>query len=172
MSMTKSQNMIRLATPIDAEQICNIYNHYIKNSCISFEEKPVSIKKMQQRINDISTSFPWLVYEREQQILGYAYASVWKTRSAYRYSVESTIYCSQQAVGKGIGSQLYSALIALLKQTDTHSVIGCIALPNAGSIALHEKMGFEKVAHFKEVGRKFDRWVDVGFWALIFSSED
>ena len=162
--------MIRTATTADAEQICNIYNHYIKHSCISFEEKPVSMKQMQQRIKDISVSFPWLVYEIDQQILGYAYASTWKTRSAYRYSVESTIYLSEQATGQGIGSQLYAALIAVLKQTDTHSVIGCIALPNVASIALHENIGFEQVAHFKEVGRKFDHWVDVGFWELILSA--
>ncbi len=161
--------MIRTATTADAEQICNIYNHYIEQSWISFEEKPVSIKQMQQRIKDISASFPWLVYAVDQQILGYAYASRWKTRSAYRYSVESTVYLSKQGIGQGIGSQLYVALIAELKETDAHSVIGCIALPNVASIALHEKIGFEKVAHFKEVGRKFDQWIDVGFWELILS---
>ena len=161
--------MIRTVTTRDAEQICNIYNHYIKHTCISFEESPVSIKQMQQRIKDISASFSWLVYEIDQQILGYAYASRWKTRSAYRYSVESTVYLSQQAAGQGIGSQLYAALIAELKETDAHSVIGCIALPNEASIALHEKIGFEKVAHFKEVGRKFDEWIDVGFWELVLS---
>jgi phosphinothricin acetyltransferase len=162
--------MIRTATTTDAEQICNIYNEYIEHTCISFEEKPVSIKQMQQRIKDIKTSFPWLVFEVDQQILGYAYASTWKTRSAYRYSVESTVYLSANAAGQGIGSQLYSALIAELKETDAHSVIGCIALPNIASIALHEKMGFEKVAHFKEVGRKFDQWIDVGFWELVLSA--
>ncbi|MCK5917651.1 MAG: N-acetyltransferase [Cocleimonas sp.] len=159
--------MIRIATTRDAEQICTIYNNYIEHTWISFEENTVSIKQMQQRIKDISASFPWLVYEVDQQVLGYAYASTWKMRSAYRYSIESTVYLSKQATGQGIGGQLYAALMAELKETDAHSVMGCIALPNEASIALHEKAGFEKVAHFKEVGRKFDQWIDVGYWELI-----
>jgi phosphinothricin acetyltransferase len=162
--------MIRLATPDDAKDICTIYNTYIENTTISFEETPVSVEQMQQRINAIGESFPWLVYTIDQQVVGYAYASRWKARSAYRYSVESTIYLSEQITGQGIGSQLYQALIAELKQTKAHSVIACIALPNAASIALHERIGFEKVAHFKEVGRKFDRWIDVGFWERLLAT--
>ncbi len=159
--------MIRKATTTDAEQICNIYNYYIENTVISFEEAPVSIQQMQKRIKTISEAFPWIVFEVDQQILGYAYATLWKERSAYRYSVESTVYLSPQAVGQSLGTQLYKHLISQLKQTEIHSVIACIALPNMASIALHEKIGYKKVAHFKQVGRKFDQWIDVGFWELI-----
>jgi phosphinothricin acetyltransferase len=165
--MRKGQNMIRAATPIDAEQICNIYNHYIKSTIISFEENPVSVPQMQARIIEIGDSFPWLVFEKDQKILGYAYASIWKTRSAYRHSVESTIYLSKKATGEGIGSTLYSALITELKTTDAHCLIACIALPNTASIGLHEKVGFKKIAHFKDVGKKFEQWIDVGFWQQI-----
>lgn len=156
--------MIRAATPIDAEQICDIYNHYIENTIISFEENPISVPQMQARIIEIGSSFPWLVFEKDQKILGYAYATIWKARSAYRHSVESTIYLSKHARGEGIGSKLYSALIAELQTTSTHCLIACIALPNTASVGLHEKVGFKKIAHFKEVGKKFKQWIDVGFW--------
>jgi len=156
--------MIRVATSADAEQICDIYNYYIENTMISFEEIPVSIAEMQARITEIGGTFPWLVFAKDQRILGFAYASRWKARSAYRHSVESTVYLSKQATGKGIGSKLYKRLIALLQTTDAHCLIGCIALPNEASVGLHEKLGFKKNAHFKEVGKKFGQWVDVGFW--------
>ena len=159
--------MIRTATPADAKQICAIYNNYIENTIISFEQEPVSVSQMQRRITEIGAYFPWLVFEENQTILGYTYATTWKTRTAYRHSVETTIYISNKATGKGIGSKLYRALITELRTTDAHCLIACIALPNAASIGLHEKVGFEKNAHFKEVGKKFGQWIDVGFWELM-----
>lgn len=156
--------MIRVATPADAEQICDIYNHYIENTIITFEEEPVSVTEMQVRITEIGCVFPWLVFEKEQRILGFAYANVWKSRSAYRHSIETTIYVSKQATREEIGSKLYSALITELQIMDAHCLIACIALPNEASVGLHEKVGFKPVAHFKEVGKKFEQWIDVGFW--------
>ena len=100
-------------------------------------------------------------------IQGYAYATDWKPRGAYRHSVESTVYLRNGQSGHGYGSQLYSKLIELLMRLQVHTVIGGIAQPNEESIALHEKFGFVKVAHFKEVGYKFDQWVDVAYWQLI-----
>jgi len=100
-------------------------------------------------------------------LLGYCYASKWKGRCAYRYSVESTVYLSPDATGKGIGSKLYGTLLAELRQRQFHTVIGGIALPNPASVALHEKLGFEKVAQFRQVGNKFGRWIDVGYWQLL-----
>ena len=94
----------------------------------------------------------------------------WKARSAYRFSVESTVYIDQNSIGNGIGSLLYKELLSNLKNSRIHSVIGGIALPNPSSIALHEKYGFKKVAQFKEVGIKFDKWIDVGYWQLQFNS--
>jgi L-amino acid N-acyltransferase YncA len=159
--------MIRKATVEDAEAICTIYNHYIENTTISFEEHPVSVKEMQDRIIKITNSLPWLISENKERITGYAYADTWMIRSAYRYTVVSAIYLDPKFLRQGIGSRLYQRLLSDLRQHSLHSVIGIIALPNPASIGLHEKLGFEKVAHFKQVGRKFGKWIDVGYWERI-----
>lgn len=162
--------MIRPALPADAEAIARIYNYYILNTVVTFEEQVVTAQAMEDRLQEVgSASLPWLVAEAPGSIIGYAYASRWKDRSAYRYSVESTVYLDPAALRVGFGSGLYDALLTNLRQQKLHVVIGGIALPNEASIRLHEKIGFRKVAHFNEVGFKFDRWVDVGYWQLIFS---
>src|SRR5450830_1977306 len=132
---------IRPATSADAVAICEIYNYYVLNTAISFELEAVSVAEMEGRIAELSAQFPWLVYEEDGRILGYAYAAKWKLRKAYQHSVESSVYMAQGSGGKGIGSQLYAALFVELKALGVHAVMGGIALPNAGSIALHEKMG-------------------------------
>ena len=109
---------------------------------------------------------PWLVAVIDEAVVGYAYATKWKERSAYRFSVESTIYLANGTEGKGVGSVLYQALFNKLKLKGINNVIGGIALPNPASVGLHEKMGMEKVAHFSKVGFKFDEWLDVGYWQL------
>lgn len=158
--------MIRPATAADAAAINNIYNHYIATTTISFEENPVTEQEMAQRIKDVSASLPWYVEEQDGVVIGYTYATPWRARSAYRFSVESTVYIAASHAGKGIGKRLYQTLIADLRQRGIHVIIGGIAQPNAASVALHESLGFEKVAHFKDVGRKFEQWVDVGYWEL------
>lgn len=164
--------MIRSVKPSDAPNIVSIYNHYIANTTITFEEDPVSEDDMKGRIQEsIQSDLPWLIAEKDGEIIGYAYASKWKGRCAYRYSVEVTVYLSKHNKAKGWGSKLYDALFATLKESSIHSIIAGIALPNPSSIALHEKFGMEQVAHFKEVGYKFDQWVDVGYWQVNFSSE-
>lgn len=164
--------MIRDVQSSDAESIRSIYNHYIRESVVTFEEEPISVTEILERIDMATKDLPWLVFEEEGGILGYAYASKWKGRLAYRYTVESTVYLSKKAIGKGIGTKLYKALIDRLANLAYHSVIGGIALPNPASVALHEKLGFEKVAHFKQVGWKMDRWVDVGYWELIIQNAE
>ena len=158
--------MIRLASEADASQVAGIYNHYIENTVVSFEEQTVSEKEIATRIDAVIPSFPWLIYEEGDQILGYAYASRWHGRCAYRYSAESSVYLDASAVGRGVGSALYERLLNELRAMELHTVIGGIALPNPASVALHEKFGFKKVAHYEEVGFKFDRWIDVGYWQL------
>jgi len=158
--------MIRDANIKDAAAICDIYNPYVLNSTISFETESVTETEMTSRIKK-NRLLPWLVYEENDQILGYAYATKWRIRHAYRYSVESAVYLDSETTGRGIGTLLYTELINRLRSMHIHAVIGGIALPNPASIALHEKFGFEKVAHFKEVGFKFDQWIDVGYWELI-----
>ena len=159
--------MIRQAAPTDASQICDIYNHYILETPITFEEHPVVLDEMVQRIKDTLRIFPWLVCAEGQQLIGYCYASRWKSRAAYRHSVESSVYLRPEAIGKGVGSQLFDALLSELRQRSFHTVIGGVALPNPGSVALLEKFGFEKVAQFKQVGNKFNQWIDVGYWQLF-----
>jgi L-amino acid N-acyltransferase YncA len=159
--------MIRSATAEDAARICEIYNHYVLYSTITFEEQAVSIDEMRHRIADALSGLLWLVWDVDREIQGFAYASKWKGRCAYRYSVESTVYVAEGETSRGIGSELYEALIKELRQQNVHVVMGGIALPNEASIALHEKLGFEKVAHFREVGWKFGSWIDVGYWQLF-----
>ena len=158
---------IRLARPDDAGAIAGIYNPYVLNTPVSFEEEPVSELEMSERIEEVLLSgLPWLVAEQDGDIVAYAYASKWKGRCAYRFSAETSIYASQKSHRNGLGTALYSVLIEHLRALNTHVVIGGIALPNAASVALHEKLGFEKVAHFKEVGFKRGKWRDVGYWQL------
>ena len=158
---------LRTATALDAAPICAIYNPYVANTSISFEEAPVSEQDMAQRIADVGAAgLPWLVLEVDGRIAGYAYATRWRVRPAYRSSVESSIYLDPAFAGRGLGRLLYGALLDELRRRELHLVIGGIALPNENSIALHEKLGFRKVAHFSEVGMKFGRWTDVGYWEL------
>lgn len=160
--------MIRDATIDDAAEICTIYNYYIENTVISFEEQPLNVDEMQKRMETVqSYNLPWLVYTDNNVIAGYAYATRWHSRASYKYSVESSVYLKHDSAGKGIGSGLYADLIKRLKSLDYHVVIGGIALPNPGSVALHEKFGFEQVAHYRETGFKNGRWIDVGYWELI-----
>jgi phosphinothricin acetyltransferase len=122
---------------------------------------------MAQRIAETLQSLPWLVWEQDESLQGFCYASKWKGRCAYRHSVESTVYVRADSIGRRIGSRLYRALLDELRRRKFHTVIGGIALPNDASVALHEKLEFEKVAQFREVGNKFDRWTDVGYWQLL-----
>jgi phosphinothricin acetyltransferase len=159
--------MLRRCTPSDAAQICDIYNHYVRETVVTFEESPVPEAEMAQRITDVTSRLPWLVWEEDEAIVGYAYASPWKVRAAYRHAVESSIYLSPRVTGRGLGSRLYAALIEDLRQKGLHCVIGGAALPNPASVRLHEKLRFDKVAEFRQVGFKFGRWIDVAYWELM-----
>jgi phosphinothricin acetyltransferase len=155
---------VRAVREDDADAIAAIYNPYVRDTVISFEQTPVSDADMAQRIREYTVRYPWLVATRDDKVVAYAYATRWRTRAAYDFALESTIYVDQAYTGRGIAQPLYRALLAQLRSRGVHAVIGCIALPNDASVALHEKCGFVKVAHFPQVGRKFGRWVDVGFW--------
>jgi len=135
----------------------------VLNTAISFEEVAVSTATMAGRI---AGGLPWLVFEQDAVVLGYAYASPWRTRPAYRHAVEASVYLAVDATGRGLGRQLYQALLAQLRALGLHCVIGGIAQPNPASVALHQALGFRKVAHFEEVGWKHGRWIDVGYWQL------
>lgn len=160
--------MIRLAEVSDARAIAGIYNHYVANTTITFEEQQVPVEQMAARILEVrSVPLPWLVAVELDQVIGYAYASPWKARSAYRFSVETSVYLQSGAFSKGLGSRLYEALFGALEERNVHVAIGGIALPNQASISLHEKFGMKKVAHFEQVGFKFGTWIDVGYWQKV-----
>ncbi len=155
---------LRPVTPSDAAAVCAIYNPYLRDTVITFEQTPVSETEMAQRICEYTAQYPWLVAEADGKVVAYAYATRWRTRAAYDSTLESTVYVDKAYTGRGIAKPLYLELLRQLKARKVHAVVGCIALPNDASVALHEKCGFVKVAHFPQVGRKFERWVDVGFW--------
>jgi L-amino acid N-acyltransferase YncA len=159
--------MIRKVRNSDAHCIWEIYNYYIKNTAITFEEAEVEEKEVQRRIEEVTEKYPWVVFEENGIVVGYAYAMKWKERFAYRYSSEVTVYLNKDYMLKGIGSKLLIHLTEEAKSKNIHSLIGGIALPNEPSVALFEKLNFKKVAHFKEVGFKFGKWIDVGYWERI-----
>jgi phosphinothricin acetyltransferase len=156
--------MIRPAKPSDAPALAGIYNPYVLGTTITFEEAAVTADEMASRVATVTPTLPWFVGELEGAVVGYAYATPWKARSAYGRTVESAIYVNAAHAGKGIGTQLYEALLADLSVRGIHVVLGGIALPNQASVALHERLGFEKVGQLREVGWKLNRWVDVGYW--------
>lgn len=155
---------IRPARAEDAASVAAIYNHYILETVTSFEEEPLAQEAMESRIHAVAARFPWLVYEEKGEVLGYCYANAWHARPAYRHAVESSIYLRPDATGRRIGTLLYGALLEGLEALPLHRVVGIIALPNPASVALHERLGFQKVGGIPEIGRKFDRWIDVGWW--------
>ena len=158
--------MIRSATLEDSSIIANIYNWYIENTVISFEETTLSSGDMAQRIVQADNTCPCYVMEEDQQIIGFAYATWWHARAAYKYSRETSIYLHHEYSGGGRGQRLYQHLIDEIRKTPIHVLVAGIALPNDAGVALHEKLGFEKVGQLEEVGHKFDNYIDVGYWQL------
>lgn len=161
--------MIRQANSGDYTSVAFIYNHYILNSHATFEMTPIDEKEIGARIEKVQITFklPWLVLEEEGEVVGYAYATQWKARQAYSRTTESSVYIHKDHFGKGFGKMLYAELLNQLKLLGYHSIIGGISLPNQASIKLHESLGFKKIGEFEEVGFKFNRWINVGYWELI-----
>jgi len=160
-----TSTIVRAVAAVDVEAITRIYNHYVAESVATFDEEPLALDGMARRIDEVhATDFPWLVADQDGAVAGFAYGGRWKTRRSYRYSAEVTVYLDAGCAGRGIGSLLYDRLIAMLIAKGVHVLIAGISLPNESSVALHEKFGFQKVAHFAEVGFKFGRWIDVGYW--------
>lgn len=166
--MTDSIVAIRPARATDAAVIADIYNHYVRDTIITFEEEAVTADEMARRIEEIGTAgLPWLVAEKEEAVAGFAYASKWKGRCAYRFSAEVTVYIDAARRGEGLGRALYSSLLRELEARGIHTALAGIALPNDASVRIHESFGFRKVAQLEQVGFKFGRWIDVGYWQRI-----
>lgn len=156
---------IRPACLTDAGGVSAIYNYFVANTAASFEEQAVGSSGMATRMEAvIDADYPWFVAQSEGVVCGYAYASPWNARHAYRFTVEVTIYLHPDYAGQGLGARLYDTLFARLREQGFRTVIAVITLPNAPSVALHEKFGLAKSGHFSKVGFKFERWIDVGYW--------
>ena len=161
--------MIRNVTLNDSSALSELYNYFIRTSGATFDEIEITQEEMGKRIKNIhfDKHFPYLVYEEEGDVIGYAYASSFRERNAYRFTVESTVYVNPKYFGKGVGKALYVELLSQIKSQGFHLVVGVITLPNEASVRLHEQMGFQKAGQLKEVGYKFEQWRDVGFWELL-----
>ncbi|MGR4071497.1 arsinothricin resistance N-acetyltransferase ArsN1 family B [Streptococcus parasuis] len=152
---------IRNAQVEDAANLVAIYAPYVEKTAITFETQVPAVEDFANRIEKTLKKFPYLVAVEEGQIVGYAYASTYYARAAYDWTVEMSVYVQKEARGKGIGTLLYNALEKELTARGFKNFLACIALPNPASIALHEKRGYQQVAHFKKVGFKFGTWHDI-----------
>ena len=162
-------NMVRMVQPSDAPRIAEIYNYYIENTVITFEEEKVTKQDIEQRIQKIlKKGFPYIVYEKGGKVIGYAYVNNWRERSAYDITLENSIYVDRYETKQGIGSLLFTRLIQESVKINIHSLIGVISLPNEPSRKLHNKFGFKLIGNFKESGKKFNKLIDVEFWQFIF----
>lgn len=151
----------------DAPAIQAIYAPYVTDTTMSFEDVPPDIAEVERRIAAIVPRYPYLVAEADGRIIGYAYASEHRTRAAYRTSVDVTVYVAPSAQRIGVARRLYSRLLPAAASLGYHAAFAGIALPNEASVGLHEAMGFEPVGIYREVGRKFDTWHDVGWWQRL-----
>lgn len=152
---------IRSATTEDAEQIYAIYEPYILNTAITFENTAVPLREYQQRMVTIQARFPWLVYEEDNKILGYAYAAPYRERAAFAWDCECSVYIAKEAQGKGIATQLYAELFQQLKKLGFVNVYAYITYPNDNSVHLHKKLGFREVGIFHKTGYKLGQWWDL-----------
>lgn len=157
---------IRMATEEDARPLLEIYTPYITDTVITFEYEVPTVEEFAGRIRTIRKQFPYLVAVENGRIVGYAYASPYKARAAYNWSVETSIYIDRNYHGKGIGSMLYETLFALLKKQGICNVFACVTLPNEKSEAIHNKFGFSLVGRFQHAGYKFDGWYDIGWFEM------
>lgn len=151
----------------DAPSVQAIYAPYVTDTTVSFEEVPPDIMEVERRIAAILPRYPYLVAEEDGRVVGYAYASEHRTRAAYRTSVDVTVYVAPGAQRCGVARRLYSHLLPAAASLGYHAAFAGIALPNQASVGLHEAMGFEPIGIYREVGRKFDAWHDVGWWQRL-----
>lgn len=152
--------MLRFAAPEDARALLAVYHQYIDTS-VTFEYTLPTAEEFRDRIEDISQDYPYLVWEEDGAILGYAYAHRFHERAAYQWCAELSVYLERAAHGRGLGTKLYTALMEILRLQGVRNVYGCITVPNDKSIALHKAMGFQLVAQFHNAGYKAGAWHDV-----------
>jgi len=157
---------IRLATEADAEGIVAIYAPIVRETAISFEVEAPDVNAMRRRITETLAHLPWLVCERRGEVLGYAYASTHRTRAAYQWSVDVSVYVHARIRRSGVGKALYTSLLRFLDLQGFYNVYAGITLPNPASVRLHESLEFQPVGVYRAVGYKLGAWHDVGWWHL------
>jgi L-amino acid N-acyltransferase YncA len=157
---------IRAASVSDAAAMLEIYSPSITNGHASFEVVVPSVEEFQGRITSNMKKFPWLVYEVEGMVVGYAYASMHRSRCAYDWTVESSAYVLESHRKKQIGKMLYQKLFEIIKSQGVCLVLAGITLPNIASVKFHESLGFTPVGVYKNIGFKMNQWWDVGWWQL------
>jgi len=157
---------IRIATEDDARDIAAIYAPFCRDTPVSFETEAPTAEEMRRRLAKTLKSFPWLVCEDEGLVLGYAYASQHRERAAYRWSVDVSVYIGERHRRSGLGRALYTSLLAVLRLQGYYTALAGATLPNPGSVALHEGMGFEPVGTYRDIGFKCGAWHDVIWWQL------
>ena len=155
---------LRTASVADAAALAKIYEYYVKNTTVSFEYDPPSVSEFAERISHKMQKYPYLVAEDDGRPVGYAYASEYRERRAYDWSVELSIYVDKDERSCGIGTLLYTALLALLREQNFASAYACITIPNSPSVSFHEEMGFALIGHFHRAGYKHGNWLDVAWY--------
>jgi len=157
---------IRAAEPTDAAALVAIYAPFVRDTPVSFEQKPPSTSDFAERVEKVRSRWAWLVAEQDGAILGYAYGTEHRIRAAYRYSVETSVYVAPSAHRRGVGRRLYAALLERLTTLGYCNAYAGITLPNVASVCLHEGLGFRSIGVFPRVGWKLGAWHDVGWWHL------
>jgi L-amino acid N-acyltransferase YncA len=158
--------MIRIARADDAAQIADIYRPYVEKTAITFEEEPPSVEHMAAKIAKVGSLFPFIVWEEGGEVLGYAYATRYRERAAYRWSLEDSVYLREDSVGRGLGKLLLTALVELLRELGYVKIYAVIAPPNSASVALHEALGFSPLGRFSDTAFKLGRWQAIDWMEL------
>lgn len=170
--ITAGRKKIRSIAPTDAAGVREIYAPFVSENATSFETEVPDVPTMEQRIRDVTARYPWLAFEVDSRLLGYAYASPYRARRAYQWCVEVSVYIHESARRCGIGRALYGSLFEMLRRQGYVNAYAGITLPNPASVGLHESLGFTGICVYPRVGFKFGKWHDVAWLQLRLSETD
>ena len=164
---------LRMATPDDAAAVCALYNWYVRHGVQTFQYAPSTVEDYRVNIEQVLQNAPFLLAESaDGRLQGFACAHPWRTREAFAWDVETTVYCAPDCVGQGVGGRLYRALLALLKQQGYHQAYALVTGCNTQSKVFHKALGFKKIAVKRHTGYKFGQWLDLEYWLLPLRAPD